>query len=367
VYEFVRLERSIEEMGGAQSRKEATPAGSPSSTAISPEDTLFIPKGLYQRCSWEPKTLRRLILAKKLSAFYPGKEENDGSEHLEECPICFLFYPGGLNRSVCCKKGVCTECFLQIKKPNIQATCPFCNTTPYGVLFNGPLSKEEKQKEEQEQQKVLELKIKMRQEEEEEDRVRAEKRRLSISVNSTTSTSPSQQESSDKFPGPQSLPTHIVNIRNNTSIDSPIPHREYSTSYPPSNTTNSNNNTSTNSSTSSSQTLKTPHKDSTSNKDEVDLEELMLMEAIRLSLMSSPQPSDKTTPTQVHDAPILTSTSPRSKSPRSGHQSYNSMESQNENTENEIANEQEYENNSESSEDFELALALSMSLQGERR
>jgi len=350
-------------MGGAQSRKDVTPAGSPSN-AISPEETLFIPKGLYQRCSWEPRTLKRLILAKKLSAFYPGKDENDHSEQLEECPICFLFYPGGLNRSLCCKKGVCTECFLQIKKPSIQAICPFCNTSPYSVIFSGPLSKEEKQKYEQEQQKVLELKIKIRAEEVEQDKIREEKRRLSISVTSTTSTSPSQQESSDKFPGPQSLPTHITNIRNNASIDSPIPHREYSTSYPPSNSNNnSTSNSTSNSSTSSSQTLKTPHKDSTSNKDEVDLEELMLMEAIRLSLMSSPQPSDKSTPVQVHDVPVLNVPSD-GKSPSSGHQSYNSMESQNENNEN---NENDYENNSVSSEDFELALALSMSLQGDRR
>jgi len=345
-------------MGGAQSRRDSTPAGSPSN-AISPEETLFIPKGLYQRCNWEPKTLKRLILAKKLSAFYPGKEENDPNEQLEECPICFLFYPGGLNRSLCCKKGVCTECFLQIKKPSIQAICPFCNTSPYSVIFSGPLSKEEKQKEEQEQQKVLELKIKMRAEEQEQDKIREEKKRLSIS---TTSTSPSQQESSDKFPGPQSLPTHIAIVRNNASIDSPIPHREYSTSYPPSNSnTNSTSNSTSNSST-SSQTLKSPHKDSTSNKDEVDLEELMLMEAIRLSLMSSPQPSDKTTPVQIHDVPILNINSPSDgKSPSSGHQSFNSMESQNEIIEN------DYENHSESSEDFELALALSMSLQGERR
>ncbi len=32
---------------------------------------------------------------------------------LEECPICFLYYPA-LNRAKCCSKGVCTECFLQV-------------------------------------------------------------------------------------------------------------------------------------------------------------------------------------------------------------------------------------------------------------
>lgn len=33
---------------------------------------------------------------------------------LEECPICFLYYPV-LNTSLCCQKRVCTECFLQVK------------------------------------------------------------------------------------------------------------------------------------------------------------------------------------------------------------------------------------------------------------
>ena len=32
----------------------------------------------------------------------------------EECPICFLFYPA-LNRSACCNKGICTECYLQVR------------------------------------------------------------------------------------------------------------------------------------------------------------------------------------------------------------------------------------------------------------
>jgi len=47
---------------------------------------------------------------------------------LDECPICFLCYPA-LNRSICCKSMVCTECFLQLqcsRSPAGQAACPFC-------------------------------------------------------------------------------------------------------------------------------------------------------------------------------------------------------------------------------------------------
>jgi len=92
------------------------------------------------------KTVRKLIIAKRLAPLYPGIDENQlakkysmkaqllwsetstttsedetiqtvlMSSDLEECPICLLYYPGGLNRSLCCKKGVCSECFLQLKK-----------------------------------------------------------------------------------------------------------------------------------------------------------------------------------------------------------------------------------------------------------
>lgn len=35
---------------------------------------------------------------------------------LEECPICFLAYPA-LNRSRCCDKEICTECYLRVSLP----------------------------------------------------------------------------------------------------------------------------------------------------------------------------------------------------------------------------------------------------------
>jgi hypothetical protein len=126
--------------------------------AASEEVKYLSPTGLYPSCNWDLKTIRKLIIEKKLAPFYPGREEKDSPE-LDECPICFMvcpspckafhtawkihltisvqFYAGGLNRTKCCHKGVCTgvshpatisppcrltlcfhsECFLQIKKP----------------------------------------------------------------------------------------------------------------------------------------------------------------------------------------------------------------------------------------------------------
>ncbi|KAJ1500664.1 SNF1-interacting protein [Coelomomyces lativittatus] len=64
------------------------------------------PTGLYPQCNWDVKTIRKLVLSRKLAPLFPGTE--DAKEELEECPICFLYYPGGLNRSNCCKKGLCS-------------------------------------------------------------------------------------------------------------------------------------------------------------------------------------------------------------------------------------------------------------------
>ncbi|KAI7906970.1 uncharacterized protein BX663DRAFT_539747 [Cokeromyces recurvatus] len=60
-----------------------------------------------------------------------------------ECPICFLYYPANINYSRCCDQPICTECFVQIHRPietpSIPATCPFCMQENYGVLYEPPL------------------------------------------------------------------------------------------------------------------------------------------------------------------------------------------------------------------------------------
>ncbi|KAI4323137.1 hypothetical protein L6164_022767 [Bauhinia variegata] len=125
------------------------------------------PKGLYNHKDVDHEKLRKLILESKLAPCYPGDEEC--TYDLEECPICFLYYPS-LNRSRCCMKSICTECLLQMKVPNSTrpTQCPFCKMGNYAVEYHGVKSKEQKGLEQIEEQHVIEAKIRMRQQDEEE-------------------------------------------------------------------------------------------------------------------------------------------------------------------------------------------------------
>ncbi|KAF7822540.1 E3 ubiquitin-protein ligase DA2L [Senna tora] len=142
------------------------------------------PQGLYNHKDVDHKKLRKLILESKLAPCYPGDEES--TYDLEECPICFLYYPS-LNRSRCCMKSICTECFLQMKVPNstrpTHVRCPFCKTTNYAVEYRGVKSKEEKGLEQIEEQRVIEAKIRMHQEELQDEEERIHKRQ---EINSST-------------------------------------------------------------------------------------------------------------------------------------------------------------------------------------
>ena len=85
-----------------------------------------------------------------------------------ECPICFLYYPPYLNQTRCCDQPICSECFVQIKRPDPHppdhadpneppasnpgsrigdddeqlvsesATCPFCVQPEFGVTYDPP-------------------------------------------------------------------------------------------------------------------------------------------------------------------------------------------------------------------------------------
>ncbi|KUJ20351.1 uncharacterized protein LY89DRAFT_666037 [Mollisia scopiformis] len=81
-----------------------------------------------------------------------------------ECPICFLFYPPYLNRTRCCDQSICSECFVQIKRPDPHppehhdpsnpapvettaeaealvsepACCPYCQQPEFGVTYEPP-------------------------------------------------------------------------------------------------------------------------------------------------------------------------------------------------------------------------------------
>ncbi|QRW00273.1 hypothetical protein RhiJN_28291 [Ceratobasidium sp. AG-Ba] len=63
-----------------------------------------------------------------------------------ECPICFLYYPPNINRSRCCDQAICTECFVQIKRSEPTTThivsepaaCPYCVQDNFGVTYEPP-------------------------------------------------------------------------------------------------------------------------------------------------------------------------------------------------------------------------------------
>lgn len=84
-----------------------------------------------------------------------------------ECPICFMYYPPYLNKTRCCDQAICSECFVQIKRPDPHppehhgepgeppqteaekaenegewvseaATCPFCKQPEFGVTYDSP-------------------------------------------------------------------------------------------------------------------------------------------------------------------------------------------------------------------------------------
>ena len=78
-----------------------------------------------------------------------------------ECPICFLYYPSNIATTRCCRQPICTECFVQIKRPNPHApivhaddpnpppelpdtlvmeapVCPYCNESDFGVIYEPP-------------------------------------------------------------------------------------------------------------------------------------------------------------------------------------------------------------------------------------
>ncbi|XP_051125863.1 E3 ubiquitin-protein ligase DA2-like [Andrographis paniculata] len=178
------------------------------------------PQGLYQHKDVDHKKLRKLILDSKLAPCYPG--DDDSASDLEECPICFLFYPS-LNRSRCCMKGICTECFLQMKTPNSTrpTQCPFCKTSNYAVEYRGVKTKEEKGLDQLEEQRVIEAKIRMRQQElhEEQERIlqrreiRSSSMRVPTEVDYCSTRAPSYAstiESADIVASQESHPTSAI-------------------------------------------------------------------------------------------------------------------------------------------------------------
>ncbi|KAI9473623.1 MAG: hypothetical protein EXX96DRAFT_578685 [Benjaminiella poitrasii] len=105
------------------------------------------PQGIYTtNADYDMDIVGNLIRKGQLAPFYKGlNEPNTNYNDLcfdNECPICFLFYPSRMNRTRCCDKSICTECFLQLRRstssPTIPAACPFCLHPNFGVVYIPP-------------------------------------------------------------------------------------------------------------------------------------------------------------------------------------------------------------------------------------
>ncbi len=94
--------------------------------------------------------VRQSIVDRRLAPFCKGTDDEDDyadRKFNSECPICFLNYPSPLNFSRCCHQPICSECFVQMKRadPNSHnppssepRSCPFCVEPNFGVTYTPP-------------------------------------------------------------------------------------------------------------------------------------------------------------------------------------------------------------------------------------
>ncbi|GJQ14180.1 hypothetical protein GpartN1_g5971.t1 [Galdieria partita] len=91
---------------------------------------------------WTETKVKQLVDSKSLAPRDRGTDEPIG-ENLDECPICFAYFPM-LNTTCCCNKTLCTNCFLHIQRYGKRKSCPFCNQSKLEVMFFGPRTDEER-------------------------------------------------------------------------------------------------------------------------------------------------------------------------------------------------------------------------------
>lgn len=111
----------------------------------------LLPHGVYTGPQdYDQHFVRQSIVDRRLAPFCKGSDDDDtyaDSKFNSECPICFLNYPTPLNFSRCCHQPICTECFAQMKRadPNSHnppssepRSCPFCVEPEFGVTYTPP-------------------------------------------------------------------------------------------------------------------------------------------------------------------------------------------------------------------------------------
>ena len=137
----------------------------------SDDDPHLRPKGEFKNVSGDVfAKAKQMVLHGDIAPFEDGCDCEDcvgGAQQLEECSICFLSFPA-LNRTKCCSKGICSNCFFAVKTTDYRhedapprtlrhlllGNCPFCKCKPFEVQFKGRRSAEERQRELEEDKRV---------------------------------------------------------------------------------------------------------------------------------------------------------------------------------------------------------------------
>ncbi|KAF9091822.1 SNF1-interacting protein, partial [Mortierella sp. GBA35] len=105
----------------------------------------LLPNGIYSGPQdYDFRIVQRLIHQRRLAPFYKGLEDWDDSEDaLEERAAAAAYYPRNINRTRCCDKPMCTECFVQLKRlesaPTESPACPYCVEPHFGVIYSPAL------------------------------------------------------------------------------------------------------------------------------------------------------------------------------------------------------------------------------------
>ncbi|KAJ3437713.1 protein sip5 [Anaeramoeba flamelloides] len=125
---------------------------------------------IYSNVKWKKSQVKKVIRKKKLSPIFLPSDKQGGCS-IVECPICRYFFPV-VNLTACCKKPICTECYLQICPQLISESsdrCPWCRKSFFSISYKEKYRKRFlKQQNNKRNEKLLKLEKKAQKNEREE-------------------------------------------------------------------------------------------------------------------------------------------------------------------------------------------------------
>ncbi|KAJ3437506.1 protein sip5 [Anaeramoeba flamelloides] len=91
---------------------------------------------IYSEVKWKKSKVKKAIRKKRLAPIFSPNDDQDKFS-IVECPICSYFFPIA-NITTCCKKPICTECYLQIcphLNPCSSDRCPWCRHSNFSISY----------------------------------------------------------------------------------------------------------------------------------------------------------------------------------------------------------------------------------------